>query len=166
MIRTLAIAMALAAGAWPVQCHAQTPDSGASTPSVTVTAGYEPRLERLRYKFQNPSNIDTPFLVPHSFAQTYWASNSWFVSSARYAVMGQRFESEFSATPEREISGHDLDTFHDPNNDIVISGTKGHVLMRSWRFVQWSEGDVRACRYAWGSSTETTMPRSSRRIAS
>jgi hypothetical protein len=33
-----------------------------------------------------------------------------------------------------------LDTFYDPNDDVVITGTKGDVLMRSLRFAHWSEG--------------------------
>jgi hypothetical protein len=109
-------------------------------PRVTVAAGYEVHRDRLRYRFENPSNIDTPFLVPHSFAQTYVADNQWLVASARYQVFSQGLETEVGFTPEVTTLGSDFDTFHDPNNDVVVSGTAGDVRMRSHRFTQWSEG--------------------------
>lgn len=49
-------------------------------------------------------------------------------------------QTEFAITPEHRTPGSDLDTFDDPNNDVVVSGTAGDVMLRSWRFTQWSEG--------------------------
>jgi hypothetical protein len=107
---------------------------------VELRAGYEARREHLRYTFDNPSNIDTDFPVPHSFTQRYVASNHWLTASARYQFRHDVMQTEFAVTPERQTAGSDLDTFHDPNNDVVISGTNGEVLMRSLRLAHWSEG--------------------------
>jgi hypothetical protein len=51
-------------------------------------------------------------------------------------------QTEFAITPERQTPGSDLDTFYDPNHDVVTSGTSGDVMLRSLRFAQWSEGRV------------------------
>jgi hypothetical protein len=115
-------------------CDAQT-----STP-VAVTVAYEVHRDHQRYMFENLSNIDTEFLVPHRFTQTYVANNQWLVVAARYPIAGDAMETEFALTPERETSGWDLDTFYDPDNDVVVSGTAGDVRMRSLRFAHWSEG--------------------------
>lgn len=131
-------------------CHAQTPTPNAEGPAaagprdgaarpVTVIAGYELHRDHQRYTFENLSNIDTEFFVPHSFTQTYVANNQWLMVSVRYAVRGDWMETGFALTPERQTLGWDLDTFYDPNDDVVVSGTTGEVLMRSWRFTHWSE---------------------------
>ncbi len=109
---------------------------------LEIKAGYEVHRDHLRYTFENPSNIDTDFPVPHSFTQAYVANNHWLVLAARYLVGGDAMESEFAITPERQTPGSDLDTFYDPNHDVVVSGTAGDVLLRSLRFAHWSEGRV------------------------
>ena len=109
---------------------------------MTISAGYEVRRDHLRYTFANRSNIDTDFLVPHMFTQAYVANNQWFVLSSGYPLGSSRFETEFAITPERQTPGSDLDTFFDPNNDIVVSGTAGEVRLRSLRFAQWSDGRI------------------------
>lgn len=132
-----------------VPCHAQTPsrqdvpaeagtDEGTAR-QVTVTTGYEIHRDHQRYTFENPSNIDTDFVVPHSFTQTYVANNQWLVVSVGWPLGGDRMETEFAFTPERQTLGWDLDTFYNPNNDVVVSGTAGEVLMKSLRFAHWSE---------------------------
>lgn len=122
--------------------RAQTPASAAdgSGRRLTLTAGYEIHRDRLRYEFENPSNIDTPFLVRHTYAQTYIADNQWLVASARYRLWGEHLETEVGFTPEVTTWGTDFDTFYDPNDDIVVSGTAGDVRLRSQRFAEWSEG--------------------------
>jgi hypothetical protein len=122
--------------------HAQSPssDPDALPDGVQLRAGYELHRDHLRYTFENPSNIDTDFPVAHSFTQQYVADNQWVFGSARYAIRGDVMKTEFAITPERQTPGSDLDTFYDPNNDVVVSGTAGHVMLRSWRLTQWSEG--------------------------
>jgi len=122
--------------------HAQSPSSDPDAPpaGVQLRAGYELHRDHLQYTFENPSNIDTDFPVPHSFTQQYVADSQWLFGSARYAIRGDVLQTEFAIAPERRTPGSDLDTFHDPNDDVVVSGTAGDVMLRSWRFAQWSEG--------------------------
>jgi hypothetical protein len=122
--------------------HGQTSRDDPESPpdGVQVRAGYEVHRDHFRYTFENPSNIDTDFPVPHSFTQRYVADNQWIFGSARYAVRDDVMQTEFAITPERQTPGSDLDTFYDPNHDVVVSGTSGDVMLRSLRFAQWSEG--------------------------
>jgi hypothetical protein len=121
---------------------AQTPagDPNAPPNGVEVHAGYENHRDHFRYTFENPSNIDTDFPVPHSFTQRYVANNQWLFASARYAVRDDVMQAEFAITPERQTTGSDFDTFYDPNNDVVVSGTAGDVMLRSLRLAYFSEG--------------------------
>jgi hypothetical protein len=121
---------------------AQSPSDDPSSPpnGVQVRAGYEVRRDHFRYTFDNPSNIDTSFLVPHSFTQRYVANNQWVFASARYSMRNDVMKTEFAMTPERQTAGSDLDTFYDPGSDVVVSGTSGDVMLRSLRVAQWSEG--------------------------
>ena len=118
----LVIAAALLIGVHPTPARAQTP-APVPTPArgLTVSAGVETHRDRLHYGFENPSNIDTAFLVPHRFDQTYVADNRWFVVSARYPLLGEFMQTEFSLTPWRATFASDLDTFFDPNGDVVVS---------------------------------------------
>jgi hypothetical protein len=122
--------------------HGQTSRDDPESPpdGVQVRAGYEVHRDHFRYTFENPSNIDTDVPVPHSFTQRYIADNQWIFGSARYAVRDDVMQTEFAITPERQTPGSDLDTFYDPNHDVVVSGTSGDVMLRSLRFAQWSEG--------------------------
>ena len=112
----------------------------AASASWAVRAGYELHRDRFRYEFGNPSTFDTPFLVPHTFAQTYVADNHWLVLSARYRVGGEHLESEFALTPHVTASASDIDTFLNPGSDVVTSGTSGDARMRAWRLAHWSHG--------------------------
>jgi hypothetical protein len=122
--------------------HAQTAAGAPDDPPdhVQIRAGYEVHRDHFRYTFENPSNIDTAFPVPHSFTQRYVANNQWVFGSARYAIRDDVMQTEFAIAPERQTPGSDLDTFYDPNDDVVVSGTAGDVMLRSLRFAQWSEG--------------------------
>jgi hypothetical protein len=117
---------------------------------VQVRAGYEVHRDHLRYTFENPSNIDTEFLVPHLFTQRYVADNQWVFGSARYSIRGDVMKTEVAFTPERQTRGSDLDTFYDPGNDVVVSGTAGDVMLRSWRLTHWSEGRLVGLRWRVG----------------
>jgi hypothetical protein len=140
---SIALALSVSAALARTVC-AQTSadDPGAPPKGVEVRAGYEVRRDHFRYTFENPSNIDTEFPVAHSFTQRYIANNQWVFGSARYGIRGDVLQTELAITPERQTPGSDLDTFYDPNNDVVVSGTAGEVLLRSWRFAQWSEGQL------------------------
>ena len=70
-----------------------------------MSAGYEVHRDHLRYTFANRSSIDTDFLVPHTFTQSYVANNQWFVLSSGYPLGSNRFETEFAITPERQTPG-------------------------------------------------------------
>lgn len=136
----MAASFLVAIGAARSDAQTQGPaSSAASASNFTVSAGYEAHRDRLRYEFENPSNIDTPFLVPHNFVQTYVADNRWFVCAARYPLLDGVMETAFGLTPQRATFASDLDTFFDPN-DVIVSGTEGDVSMRALRFAQWSEG--------------------------
>lgn len=137
-VAPLVIAAALASR--PAQSAAQAPPpSPDSTPHVSASVGYEAHRDRMHYGFENPSNIDTPFLVPHRFDQTYVADNQWLVASARYSIFGDVMQTEFSTTPMKATFASDLDTFFDPDDDVVVSGTAGDVSMHSFRVAHWSE---------------------------
>lgn len=133
----------------PVAAVAQTPRTTSATPAprVSFAAGYEVHRDRLRYRFENPSNYDTAFLVPHYFEQTYVADNQWLTGSAQYSLFGDRLETEAAFTPEITTSGKDFDTFFNPGGDVIVYGTGGDVRMRSFRFAQWSE--ARLARLTW-----------------
>jgi hypothetical protein len=136
------VSVVSAARSLPARAQTRSDDPNAPPEGVQVRAGYEVHRDHFRYTFENPSNIDTDFLVPHSFTQRYVASNQWLFVSARYAIRDDVLKTEFAITPERQTPGSDLDTFSDPNNDIVVSGTAGEVMLRSLRVAQWSEGRV------------------------
>ncbi len=116
---------------------AASPDDSASR--ATISAGYERHRDRWRYEFENPSNFDTPFLVPHKFVQTYNGDNQWLVVVARYRGLGDMMETEFGVSPDKPTVASDFDTFFDPD-DVIVSGTDGPVSLHGWRFAQWSEG--------------------------
>lgn len=108
----------------------------AAAQGVSISAGYELRHERYRYQFSNPSSFNTPFLVPHEFVQSYTADNQWARFEAGFTAIGARWTSLFALTPQRTSHGEDYDTFFQPDGDIVVSGTRGNVSLRSFRFSQ------------------------------
>jgi hypothetical protein len=95
-----------------------------------VAVGVEVRRDRIRYHFDQPSSADTPSLVPHFFEQTYEADNLWVVASARY-MAGVAMETSVGATPQRDARADDFDTFFDPGDIVIVSGTTGDAAMRS-----------------------------------
>ena len=103
-----------------------------------VLDGVEARRDRIRYHFDNPSSADTSFLVPHFFEQTYDADNLWLVAAARYTA-GVRWETRAGATPQRTVRADDYDTFFDPGNVVIVSGTGGNASMQSFVISQLAE---------------------------
>lgn len=147
-LQRAALALCLGGG-WAAAAAAQAPAQRAE-PTSSIAAGYEIHRDRLRYEFANPSSIDTPFLVPHTFAQTYTADNQWLVLSARYRAFGERLESEFGVTPVIITAASDIDTFHNPGGDVVTSGTSGEARSRAFRFAQWSDAALFGLRLRAG----------------
>jgi len=88
------------------------------------------RRDRFTYHFDNPSSIDTSFLVPHFFEQRYVADNVWLMGSVRY-VAGIRWQTSGGITPQRTSTGDDYDTFVDPDGTVFVSGTTGGISIRS-----------------------------------
>jgi hypothetical protein len=88
------------------------------------------RRDRFTYHFDNPSSIDTSFLVPHFFEQRYVADNVWLLGSASY-VAGIRWQTSGGITPRRTSTADDYDTFVDPDGTVLVSGTTGGISIRS-----------------------------------
>jgi hypothetical protein len=109
---------------------ARAQDAAPAAEPASLLVGVEGRRDSIRYHFENPSSIDTAFLVPHSFEQTYDASNVWLVATARYTA-GVRLETSAGLTPERTVRADDFDTFDDPGNVTFVSGTTGDALARA-----------------------------------
>jgi hypothetical protein len=106
--------------------------------NAQVAVGIEARRDRFTYHFDNPSSIDTPFLVPHFFEQRYVADNVWLMGSASY-VAGIRWETTAGITPQRTSTGDDYDTFFNPDGTVFVSGTTGGISIRSLRVSQRGE---------------------------
>lgn len=111
-------------------------DAEAQPDAPRITAGYETTYDRFRYYFENPSTFDSPGLVPHNFAQTYWGDNQWITIGARYRAARRRWRTEFAMTPSRETRGDDVDTFFLTSGDVATSGTTGRIDTRSLRVMQ------------------------------
>lgn len=134
LILTLPIAAARAQDARPA-----AEPAGVAAPSSSEAPqfliGVEARRDRFRYHFDNPSSADTLFLVPHFFEQQYVADNVWLVATGRYTA-GVRWESSIGAAPQRTVRADDYDTFFDPGDVVIVSGTTGDAFMRSFFFSQ------------------------------
>ncbi|HUF23488.1 MAG TPA: hypothetical protein VMN81_05105 [Vicinamibacterales bacterium] len=100
-------------------------------PAVEVAAG----VERLayRYRFDNDSSFDTPFLVPHFFEQRYERTAPQLALRARYRLLSHTMRTAVSFTPESDAFGSDFDTFFQPGGDIAKSGTAGDVRLATVR---------------------------------
>ena len=114
---------------------ARAQDAVPAAEPASVLIGVEARRDRIHYHFDNPSSADTPFLVPHFFEQDYVADNVWLVATARYTA-GVRWETTAGAAPQRTVRADDYDTFFDPGEVVIVSGTTGGASMRSFLFSQ------------------------------
>jgi len=119
--------------------HAASADAQDTRPATPddsqFLVGVEAQRDRVRYHFDSPSSVDTSFLVPHFFEQQYVADNVWLVATARYTA-GVRWETSAGAAPQRTVRADDYDTFFDPGDVVVVSGTTGDASMRSFRISQ------------------------------
>lgn len=119
--------------------------AAAGTADAQITAGLEATRERARYRFENPSNFDTDFLVPHFFEQTYVLDNVWLTGTARYRA-GVDWETTGGITTTSQARATDYDTFFNPGGVTWVAGTTGDARIRSWRIGQQVEigriGDV------------------------
>jgi len=107
--------------------------------SPQLLFGIELRRDRFGYHFTNPSSFDTSALVPHFFEQRYVADNLWADVRLRYFAH-VRWETFVGVTPgARRRSADDHDTFFDPDGSVVVSGTTGGVLIRSFEVSQRAE---------------------------
>ena len=109
---------------------ARAQDSAPPSEPPSLLVGVAVRRDRIRYHFDNPSSADTPFLVPHFFEQTYGADSVWLVGTARYTA-GARWETSAGIAPQRTVRADDYDTFSDPGDVVIVSGTTGDASMRS-----------------------------------
>jgi hypothetical protein len=127
---TLPTAAARAQESGPAAAPAAVAAPSASTgPQFLI--GVEARRDRFRYHFDNPSSADTPFVVPHFFEQQYVADNVWLVATGQYTA-GVRWETSIGTTPQRTVRADDYDTFFDPGDVVIVSGTTGDASIRSW----------------------------------
>jgi hypothetical protein len=132
------VAIAIAATGVNASVRAQATATGA--PAVRVA--YEWRRDRFAYRFENGSSFDTEFLVPHNYEQRYRPSGHWIVAAARYRALGDRMETGFGITPGRAIGASDIDTFYNPGDDIIRSGTDGRADWRAWRVEHSATGSI------------------------
>lgn len=122
----------------PAALEAQDPRPSTAPDGAQFDVSVEARRDRFRYHFDNPSSVDTPFLVPHFFEQDYAADNVWVVATGRYAA-GVRWETSIEAAPTRAVRADDYDTFLNPGGIVVVSGTTGDARMRSLAVSQRAE---------------------------
>jgi len=109
-------------------------------PTFQLDGGFERRLDRFLYRFENPSTFSTPEMVEHFFQQRYEADNHWFVVRAGYrSSPTRRWSAEVGLTPQIATFGEDLDTFFNPGDNVIVAGTSGEVYMRSTRTAGWFE---------------------------
>jgi hypothetical protein len=99
---------------------------------VGFSLAVEPRVETLRYRFENPSSFDTAELVPHAFEQTYDTDNLWLGARVAHPLLGKRAEFTAAITPQVTGQADDFDTFFNPDGNIIVSGTTGNASIRSW----------------------------------
>lgn len=112
--------------AGPQAAQAPPPDR----PGVAVRL--ERRAERFDYFVDFPSNVEPGPLVPHFFEQRYVSDNTWIFVDVFYRLAGSRAITEFGITPRVTRPGSDIDTFFQPSGDVVTSGTRGDVRLRSF----------------------------------
>lgn len=97
--------------------------------SATVTQ----TRESLRYRFENPSSINSTELVPHFFEQTYDTRNLWLGARVTHPLGGRKAEARVAVTPQATRRADDFDTFFQPDGNVIVSGTTGTASIRSWR---------------------------------
>jgi hypothetical protein len=127
MARVLTAATAIGLSAIPVR--AQAPLVASPSPGIGVRV--EHRAERFDYHFDNPSNFEPGPLVPHAIDQRYEADSVWLFVHAAYTFLNAPAFTEIGLTPRITTPGSDIDTFYQPSGDVITSGTRGDVRLRS-----------------------------------
>ena len=98
-------------------------------PAVAVRV--ERRTEQFDYHFDNPSNFEPGPLVPHFFEQHYESGNTWLFVQADYSIANTALTTEVGFTPRVTTFASDIDTVFQPSGDVITSGTRGDVRLRS-----------------------------------
>jgi hypothetical protein len=96
-----------------------------------ITVRLETRAERFTFRVENPSNFEPGPLVPHFFEQIYDSDNAWVLVTGHYRLFGGAASTELGLTPHVTRAGSDVDTFFQPSGDVITSGTRGTVRLRS-----------------------------------
>lgn len=117
------------AGLTGTDVRAQAPPAGSPGPGVGIRI--EQRAERFDYHFDNPSNFEPGPLVPHAIDQRYQADSVWLFVHAAYTFLNAPALTEIGLTPRITTPGSDIDTFYQPSGDVITSGTRGDVRLRS-----------------------------------
>jgi len=118
--------------------HGQSDQPAPPPPHTSgIAVRVERRNEHFDYRIENPSNVEPGPLVPHVFEQRYRATNTWLVISGGYRIAGSAAFTELGVTPRITTPGSDVDTFFQPSGDIVTTGTRGDVRLRSFSVRQW-----------------------------
>lgn len=125
MLRFLLILNSLWQDPAAVSPIAATPDP----PAMTIRV--ERRSERFDYHIDNPSNFEPGPRVPHFFEQRYFSDNTWLFVRAEYRFLGGAASTEVGVTPRITTPGSDIDTFFQPSGEVITSGTRGDVRLRS-----------------------------------
>ena len=113
------------------------PDQPAAVPDApAISARLERRFERFDYHFDNESNVEPGPLVPHFFEQRYDATASWLFVKADYRLTGLAASTDVGVAPTVTVPGSDIDTFFQTNGDVITSGTRGMVDLRSFSVQQ------------------------------
>jgi hypothetical protein len=109
-------------------------ESPLGRPGISVRV--EARAERFTFHVENPSNFEPGPLVPHVFEQVYDSDNTWIIVTGHYRVFGGAASTELGLTPRVTRSGSDVDTFFQPSGEVITSGTRGEVRLRSLSILQ------------------------------
>jgi hypothetical protein len=117
------------AGLTGTDVRAQAAPAGSPGPGVGIRI--ERRAERFDYHFDNPSNFEPGPLVPHAIDQRYEADSVWLFLHAAYTFLNAPAFTEAGLTPRITTPGSDIDTFYQPSGDVITSGTRGDVRLRS-----------------------------------
>jgi hypothetical protein len=96
-----------------------------------VTVQVERRSGRDTFHFENPSQFNPGPLEPHFFEQVYDTSAAWLTATVRYRLRGTAGSTEVGFAPGVTTAGSDVDTFFEPGGDVITSGTRGDVRLRS-----------------------------------
>ncbi|MDR1989595.1 MAG: hypothetical protein LBQ09_05120 [Acidobacteriaceae bacterium] len=117
---------------------------------ASILVEYEWRHEHATWHFANDSSFNTDVLVPHTYEQQYASSGHWLTAAARYAVSGTAMDTTVSFTPGRTIGASDIDTFFNPDGDVIRYGTDGQAGWHAWRIEHLVTGRIHSLQLRAG----------------